>query len=253
MRRVAGVFPLTFRLRHRRVPRNGKRSAKIYASTWSAALAVALFCVGAALIVAGLLQEPQQSAGLRTLPRTAHLPLQGNETPNRDKKAAREAVHAAHQQAELANATLPDIGAPDAPPPEALAPQGEPPGDDTIEENGSAQTGSAETGSAETGRASWYDLTTKTASGETMDATRLTAAHNTLPLGSHARVRNLDNGRAVVVRINDRGPFAKNRIIDLSKAAAQALGMVEDGVARVEVTPVAGEVASIDASLAATR
>ena len=123
-----------------------------------------------------------------------------------------------------------------------------PEGDDTIEENGSAQTGSAETG-----RASWYDLTTKTASGEPMDGTRLTAAHNTLPLGSHARVKNLDNGRAVVVRINDRGPFAKDRIIDLSKAAAEALDMVHDGEARVEVTPVAGEFASIDAGLAATR
>jgi rare lipoprotein A len=243
MRRVAGVFPLTFRLRRRRGPCNGKRSAKIHASTWSAALAVTLLCVGAALIVAGLLQEPEQSAGLRALPRTAHLPLQPNEVPNRDKKASREAVHAAPQQAELANATLPDIAPQDAPPPEALAPQGEPPGDDTIEENGSAQTG----------RASWYDLTTKTASGETMDATRLTAAHNTLPLGSHARVRNLDNGRAVVVRINDRGPFAKNRIIDLSKAAAEALDMIHDGEARVEVTPVAGEVASIDAGQAATR
>jgi rare lipoprotein A len=239
------------RLRHR-AARNGRRSAKIHASTWSAALAVTLLCVGAALIVAGLLQTEEQSAGMRALPRTAHLPLQPNEIPNRDKKAAREPVHAP-QQAELANATLPDIAPPDTPPPEALAPQGEPPGDDTIEENGSAETSSAETGSAETGRASWYDLTTKTASGETMDGTRLTAAHNTLPLGSHARVKNLDNGRAVVVRINDRGPFAKDRIIDLSKAAAEALGMVEDGVARVEVTPVAGEVASIDSGLAATR
>jgi rare lipoprotein A len=258
MRRVAGVFPLSLRWRDRRGARNGERSAKIHASTWSAALAVALLCVGAALIVAGLVQTPEQSAGLRALPRTAHLPLQPNEIPNRDKKAAREAVHAtspqaAPQQAELANATLPEIAPPDAPPPEALAPQGAPEGDDTIEENGSAETGSAETGSAETGRASWYDLTTKTASGETMDATMLTAAHNTLPLGSHARVKNLDNGRAVVVRINDRGPFAKNRIIDLSKAAAEALGMVEDGEARVEVTPVAGEIASIDSGLAATR
>jgi rare lipoprotein A len=240
MRRVAGVFPLTFRLRHRHSARNGKSSRKIHGSTSAAALAVTLLCVGAALIVAGLLQEPEQSAGMRALPRTAHLPVQPNEFPNRDKKASREAVHATPQQAELANATLPDIAPPDTPPPEALAPQGEPPGDDTIEENGSAQTG----------RASWYDLTTKTASGETMDGTLFTAAHNTLPLGSHARVKNLDNGRAVVVRINDRGPFAKNRIIDLSKAAAEALGMVEDGVARVEVTPVAGEFASIDAGLA---
>jgi rare lipoprotein A len=266
MRRVAGVFPLPFRLRHRRGPRNGTSSrtiraskvhgSAIHGSTWTAALAVALLCVGAALIVAGLVQEPKPSAGLRPLPRTAHLPLQPNETPNRDKKAAREAVHAearlmpqpAPPQAELSQVTLPDIAAPDAPRPEALAPQGAPEGDDTIEENGSA-----ETGSAETGRASWYDLTTKTASGERMDGTLLTAAHNTLPLGSHVRVKNLDNGRAVVVRINDRGPFAKNRIIDLSKAAAEALDMVEHGEARVAITPVAGEVASIDAGAAATR
>jgi peptidoglycan lytic transglycosylase len=252
MRRVAGVFPLSLRLRHRRWPRNRKSSRKIHGSTWAAALALVLFCVGAALIVAGLLQTQEQSAGVRALPRTAHLPLQGNEIPNRDKKAAREPVHAAARlmpqpaqpQPELANATLPEIAPQDAPPPEALAPQGAPEGDDTIEENGSAQTGSAETGSAETGRASWYDLTTKTASGETMDGTLLTAAHNTLPLGSHVRVKNLANGRAVVVRINDRGPFAKDRIIDLSKAAAEQLGMIADGVAKVRVSLVAPALAA---------
>ena len=70
-----------------------------------------------------------------------------------------------------------------------------------------------------------------------MDGDALTAAHNTLPLGTHVRVANLDNGRAVVVRINDRGPFAKDRIIDLSKAAAEALGMVADGVANVRGDP----------------
>ena len=77
-----------------------------------------------------------------------------------------------------------------------------------------------------------------------MDGDALTAAHNTLPLGTRVRVANLDNGRAVVVRINDRGPFAKDRIIDLSKAAAEQLGMIEDGVARVRVTPIDGEVAA---------
>ena len=96
----------------------------------------------------------------------------------------------------------------------------------------------------QTGWASWYDLSTKTASGETMDGDKLTAAHNTLPLGTRVRVANLDNGRAVVVRINDRGPFAKDRIIDLSKAAAKALGMVKDGVANVQVSPVDGDVAA---------
>jgi rare lipoprotein A len=84
-------------------------------------------------------------------------------------------------------------------------------------------------------------LQTATASGEVMDGDGLTAAHRTLPLGTHVRVENLDNGRAVVVRINDRGPFAKDRIIDLSKAAAAEIGMIEDGVANVRVSLVESE------------
>jgi rare lipoprotein A len=88
---------------------------------------------------------------------------------------------------------------------------------------------------AETGRASWYALPGATASGEAMDETALTAAHPTLALGSEVLVENLDNGRAVVVRINDRGPFVGDRIIDLSKGAAQEIGMVEAGVADVRV------------------
>lgn len=219
MRRVAGVFPLDLRLRRRERPRNGKPSSNIHASTihgstWASALAVALLCVGAALIIAGLVQAPEQSA--RPLPRTAHLPLQPNEIPNRAKKAAREA------SAQLA-ANLP---------PEIVTPLPE-------EADGDPQDATAETG-----RASWYDLNSKTASGETMDGEALTAAHPTLPLGSHVRVANLDNGRAVVVRINDRGPFAKDRIIDLSKAAAETIGMVEAGVARVSVSLVESEVAT---------
>jgi rare lipoprotein A len=66
----------------------------------------------------------------------------------------------------------------------------------------------------------------------------LTAAHRTLPLGSYARVRNLDNGRSVVVRINDRGPHARRRMIDLSYAAAREIRMVGSGTARVEVVAV---------------
>jgi peptidoglycan lytic transglycosylase len=229
MRRVAGVFPLDLRLGTGRGARNGKpsrkvSSRKIHASTWSAALAVALLCVGAALIVAGLVQSPEP--GARLLPHTAHLPLKPNETPNRAKKAAREA------SAQLAANLPPEIVTPK---PEIVTPLPE-------EADGDQQDARPETG-----RASWYDLPTKTASGEMMDGEALTAAHNTLPLGSHVRVANLDNGRAVVVRINDRGPFAKDRIIDLSKAAAEALGMVDDGVANVRVTPVAGEVASLKA------
>ncbi len=63
----------------------------------------------------------------------------------------------------------------------------------------------------------------------------LTAAHNTLPLGSQVAVTNLENGRSVVVRINDRGPFAKRRVIDLSYAAANAIGLVGPGTARVRI------------------
>ena len=96
---------------------------------------------------------------------------------------------------------------------------------------------------AETGRASWYDLDSKTASGEALDDGELTAAHPSWPFGTRLRVVNLKNGREVVVRVNDRGPFAKDRIIDLSKAAAMRLGMIEDGVADVSVTPAADQLA----------
>jgi len=105
----------------------------------------------------------------------------------------------------------------------------------------------AATGPAETGRASWYDLASATASGETMEGDDLTAAHPSLPLGTKVLVENLDNGRSVVVRINDRGPFTHDRIIDVSKAAAEKLDMVADGVANVRVSRLEGDVASIPA------
>jgi rare lipoprotein A len=88
-------------------------------------------------------------------------------------------------------------------------------------------------GPPETGRASWYELQSTTASGEAMEEDALTAAHPSLPLGTKVLVENLDNGRSIVVRINDRGPFARDRIIDLSKAAAEKLDMIADGVANV--------------------
>jgi rare lipoprotein A len=75
----------------------------------------------------------------------------------------------------------------------------------------------------------------RTASGERFNMRALTAAHPTLPFGSQVRVTNPSNGRSVTVRINDRGPFAKNRIIDLSRAAAERLGLVRRGHARVEL------------------
>jgi rare lipoprotein A len=88
----------------------------------------------------------------------------------------------------------------------------------------------------ETGLASWYGKPfhgRRTASGEVYDMNRMTAAHKTMPLPSYALVRNPANGREVVVKVNDRGPFIKGRVIDLSRAAARKLRI--GGVARVEV------------------
>lgn len=83
------------------------------------------------------------------------------------------------------------------------------------------------------GGASWYALTSKTASGEWMDPTQLTAAHKTMKLGTKIEVTNPINGRSVVVRINDRGPFVRGRVLDLSKAAATQVGMITAGHAKV--------------------
>ena len=91
---------------------------------------------------------------------------------------------------------------------------------------------------AERGRASWYGGRfhgRRTASGERFDQHALTAAHRRLPFGTRVRVKNLRNGRTVVVRINDRGPYGAGRVIDLSRAAAAALGMIEAGVVPVAV------------------
>ena len=83
--------------------------------------------------------------------------------------------------------------------------------------------------SAQCGRASWYALTSKTASGERMNPSAMTAAHRSLPFGTKVKVVNKKNGKSIVVRINDRGPFIKGRIIDLSKGAAQKLGFIRSG------------------------
>jgi rare lipoprotein A len=88
----------------------------------------------------------------------------------------------------------------------------------------------------EEGIASWYGPSfdgLRAASGEIFDSGQLTAAHRTLPFGTKVRVRRLDSPRSIVVRINDRGPFVESRIIDLSYAAAQSLGMTDPGMARV--------------------
>jgi rare lipoprotein A len=90
----------------------------------------------------------------------------------------------------------------------------------------------------QSGEASWYSATFQghlTASGERYDGGALTAAHRTLPLGSLVRVRSLATGKSVVVRINDRGPYIKHRIIDLSYAAAKTLGLTEARSMQVEI------------------
>jgi rare lipoprotein A len=70
---------------------------------------------------------------------------------------------------------------------------------------------------------------------------KLTAAHRTMPFGTRLRVTNVENGRSVVVRVNDRGPWVKDRVLDVSQAAAKTLGMVGDGVAKVEIVVLGGE------------
>lgn len=97
---------------------------------------------------------------------------------------------------------------------------------------------------AETGIASWYGPGFHgklTANGEIFDENALTAAHKTLPMPSLVRVTNLENGRALVVRINDRGPFAPGRIIDMSRHGARLLGFEKQGLARVKVEILAAE------------
>lgn len=88
------------------------------------------------------------------------------------------------------------------------------------------------------GTASYYGRAhhgKRTASGERFNQHALTAAHRTLPFGTRVKVTNLDNGRSVVVRINDRGPFGRGRIIDLSKAAAERINMLRSGTAPVRL------------------
>jgi rare lipoprotein A len=95
----------------------------------------------------------------------------------------------------------------------------------------------------EIGRASWYGRSfqgRRTASGEAFDLNMLTCAHRTLPIGTLLRVTNLGNRRWIMVRVNDRGPVASSRIVDLSYAAARSLGFSGRGNARVRLDPVQG-------------
>jgi rare lipoprotein A len=108
-------------------------------------------------------------------------------------------------------------------------------------------------GFREFGRASWYGKAfhgRRTSSGERYNMYAMTAAHKTLPLGTYVSVRHLENGRRIQVRINDRGPFVRGRVIDLSYTAAERLGIVGPGTADVEVVALA---APIDAGAKPTR
>jgi len=89
------------------------------------------------------------------------------------------------------------------------------------------------TAASQCGTASWYALHSRTASGERMNPAAMTAAHRSLPFGTKLKVTNPRNGKAVLVRVNDRGPFVKGRVLDLSKAAAAALDFVRSGHTKV--------------------
>jgi rare lipoprotein A len=96
----------------------------------------------------------------------------------------------------------------------------------------------ANPGQVQNGIASYYHDSlhgNKTASGQVYDKTRMSAAHKSLPLGTKVRVTDVGSGKSIIVRVNDRGPFVKGRIIDLSRKAAQELGMIRRGVSRVRV------------------
>ena len=183
-------------------------------------LAMALTLSPLTLLIFNSLSPPKSTAPSAEIELT--LPPRPAESEHRKTPSPREQEHAAVPTPET-----PTVARPAPPKPKFVA------------------TRPAATDHTETGRASWYAIQNATASGEAMDEDDLTAAHPSLPLGTQVLVENLDNGRSIVVRINDRGPFTPNRIIDLSKAAAERLGMVAQGVATVRVSRLEGDVASL--------
>ena len=99
------------------------------------------------------------------------------------------------------------------------------------------------------GIASWYGSQwqgKRTASGERFDQRKLTAAHRTLPLDTKVKVTNLENGKSIEVKVNDRGPYIPGRVLDLSTQAAQMLGMEKEGLALVRIEIVPQQVAAVD-------
>ncbi len=134
---------------------------------------------------------------------------------------------------------IPDLPGDAVPRPEARSKYGNGPVYEVLGKRYSVMPNSK--GYRERGVASWYGTKfhgNLTSNRETYDMYKMTAAHKTLPLPTYVRVRNLRNDRSVIVRVNDRGPFVHNRIIDLSYAAAIKLDMVRDGTSLVEVTAI---------------
>ncbi|WP_284506951.1 septal ring lytic transglycosylase RlpA family protein [Caballeronia sp. GAFFF1] len=166
-------------------------------------------------------------------------------TPPPQKKPQEESAPAAASAVDAVMASAPE-GASAAAPVPSSSPSSLP---DTAFDDASP-------GFRQVGEASYYSRKfqgRRTASGERYDLHALTAAHRTLPLGTYVRVSNLSRTKSVVVRINDRGPFVKTRVIDLSFAAASVLGLQQAGRARVvlePVTPVALELAPAPPSAA---
>lgn len=95
------------------------------------------------------------------------------------------------------------------------------------------------------GIASWYDLTGRNAEGKKEDPSGMFAAHKTIPLGTRVTVLDRDNGKSVEVTINDRGPFVEDRILDLTKGAAERIDMIAKGTANVKITVIGGVPAEI--------
>ena len=93
---------------------------------------------------------------------------------------------------------------------------------------------------AQSGLASWYALHSRTACGEKMNPGAMTAAHRTLPCGTRIKVTHRSTGRSVIVRVNDRGPFKRGRVVDLSRGAARHIGMIGAGVAPVSLQVLSG-------------
>jgi rare lipoprotein A len=184
-------------------------------------------CLVAVIVLAATLQSPAPAATNRD----AYEPAQ--EAVNFTAPAGNiaDAVSVAHKGSRLAMA-VPVAAAP-APEPKrvrvAMITPDLPMG--AIEPESES---SAIKGTATYGLASYYSKGQMTANGERFNAQELTAAHRTLPFGTRVRVTSLETGRSVTVRINDRGPFIRGRTLDISRAAAQSLGMIDRGVTKVK-------------------